>query len=197
MRNVSAVQTMYRKGGPHTARNGRKLIKYDKESSFFQIGIWGNPYGKLYGYEYDLKVLTDAGINTMWPWPMYSVEDQLEAGRRAGLQVVIMGPIDETEAAKFKDHPNWLGNVWHDEPTSTFWGKDMTGKYEEFLAYKARINKVAPGRVIFINGVSWITEPATKWWTKWNTAGDVACHDNYPIMNRKHRAKTIGNEEKR
>jgi hypothetical protein len=193
--NTTAVQTIYRKGVPHTDRNGRKLMTYDSERSFFQIGIWGNPYGKIYDYEYDLKVLTDVGANTMWPWPLRSVEDQLEAGRKAGLQVVIMGPIEEAEAAKLKDHPNWLANVWHDEPTGSFWGKDMAGKYKEFLAYKARINELAPGRAVFVNDVPWIRTPATQWWIKWNSSGDVSCHDNYPIMNRKYRARTIGNEQ--
>jgi len=195
MRDFNAVQTIYRKGVPHTDKRGQLLMKYDPERSFFQVGVWGNPYGKIYGYEYDLKVLTDAGVNTMWPWPMRTVEEQLEAGRAAGLQVVAMGHIKEDEAERLKDHPNWLGNVWHDEPTGSFWGKDMAGKYQEFLDYRAKINKAAPGRVVFINDVPWITAPATQWWVKWNTAGDVSCHDNYPILNRKHRARTIGAED--
>ena len=192
-RDFNAVQTIYRSGVPHTDKHGRLLMNYDPERSFFQVGIWGNPYGKIYGHEYDLKVLTDAGINTMWPW-FTNVEEQLEAGREAGMQVVIMGQIKENVAEKFKDHPNWLGNVWKDEPTSSFWGKNMEGKYQEFLDYKAIINKVAPGRAVFISDVPWITAPATQWWVKWNTAGDVSSHDNYPIMNRKYRAKTIANE---
>lgn len=191
---LKSVQTIYQKGVPHIDKNGRLLMKYDPEESFFQIGIWGNPYGKVYGHEYDLQVLTDAGINTMWPW-FADVEEQLEAGRDAGMQVVIMGQIKEDVAEKFKDHPNWLGNVWKDEPTASFWGKNMEGKYQEFLDYKARINKAAPGRVVFTSDVPWITAPATQWWVKWNTAGDVSSHDNYPIMNRKSRAKTLGNEK--
>ncbi len=189
----TAVQSIYRKGVPHTDKHGLVLTKYDSGRSFFQIGIWGNPYGKHFGYDYDLKVLTDAGFNTMWPW--YSnVEKQLKAGKKAGLQVVIMGKWPVKVLEKVKNHPNWLGVVWHDEPISSFWKKDMEGKYKEFLDYKAKVNKLSPGRVIFINDAPWITEPATQWWIKWNTAGDVACHDNYPLMDRKHRARTLGNE---
>ena len=194
MRDFNAVQVVYRGGVPHTDRQGRLLTAYDPERSFLQIGVWGNPYGDIYGYTYDLTVLTDAGINTMWPWPMRSVEHQLDAGREAGLQVVIMRALKAEDAARFKDHPSWLGNVWHDEPTGSFWGKDMEGKYREFLDYKEKINAAAPGRPVFINDVPWITAPATQWWVKWNTAGDVACHDNYPIMNRKRRARSVGNE---
>ena len=96
-----AVQTIYRRGVPHTDKQGRLLMKYDPERSFFQIGIWGNPYGDKYGHNYDLNVLKNAGMNTMWPW-FSSVEKQLEAGKQAGLQVVIMGQIEQNEAEKFK-----------------------------------------------------------------------------------------------
>ena len=195
MRNFNAVQVVYRQGVPHTDKRGRLLMQYDPARSFFQIGIWGNPIGKIYGVDYDLKVLRDAGFNTMWPWPMRSLEDQLRAGSDAGLQVVNMGHLKEADAARLKDHPNWLGNVWHDEPTGSFWGKDMEGRFKEFLDYKARMNAVAPGVPIFINDVPWITAPATSWWVKWNTAGDVSCHDNYPLLDRKRRARTLGDEE--
>jgi hypothetical protein len=195
MRDFNAVQVVYRQGVPHTDRRGRVLTKFDAEQSFFQIAAWGNPWGDLYGYKYDLKVLTDAGFNTMWPWPMRSLEEQLEAGKAAGLQVVTMRAHKEDEATKFKDHPNWLGNVWHDEPTGSFWGKDMEGKLKEFLDYRAMMEKAAPDVPVFINDVPWITAPATSWWIKWNTSGDVACHDNYPLLNRKYRARTLGDEE--
>ncbi len=193
MRDLNAVQTVYRRGVPHTDKQGRLLMQYDAERSFFQIGIWGNPFGKIYGFEYDLKPLRDGGFNTMWPWPMRSLEEQLRAGQEAGLQVVYMGHLKEEAAAKSKGHPNWLGNVWHDEPTGSFWGRDMEGKFKEFLDYKARLS--VAGVPIFINDVPWITAPATSWWVKWNTAGDVACHDNYPLLDRKRRARTLGDEE--
>jgi hypothetical protein len=195
MREFNAIQTVYHRGVPHTDRRGRPMMKYSPEQSFFQIGVWGNPFGDIYGVRYDLSVLKEAGFNTMWPWPMRSLGEQLEAGRQAALQVVAMGHLSEADAAKFKDHPNWLGNVWHDEPTGSFWGKDMEGKFREFQAYKAKINAAAPGVAVFVNDVPWITAPATSWWVKWNTAGDVSCHDNYPIMNRKYRARSIGDEE--
>lgn len=194
MQDFNAVQVVYRGGVPHTDKNGNLLTRYDPQRSFFQIGIWGNPYGEIYGTSYDLKTLTEAGFNTMWPWPIGTFEQQLEAGRAAGLQVVYMNALDPAEAARLRDHPNWLGNVWCDEPTGAYWGKDMEGKFAEFQEYKAKINAAAPGRVVFINDVPWVTAPATTWWAKWNTAGDVACHDNYPVMNRGHRSRSLGDE---
>lgn len=189
------IQTVYRAGVPHTDKNGNPLIRYDPEKSFFQIGVWGNPYGMFFGVDYDLTPLAEAGFNTMWPWCCHSLEDQLETGRTFGLQVVAMhetNPLDPDQAAAFKDHPNWLGVVFCDEPTGRFWGEKMAGKHEEFLAFKAEINAAAPGRPVFVSDVPWVTAPATDWWTTWNTAGDVVCHDNYPVMNRGHLPRTLG-----
>ncbi len=133
MQDYHGVQVIYRQGVPHTDKNGNPLQQYDPLRSFFQIAIWGNPFGKLYGVNYDLTTLTDAGINTMWPWHR-PLQQELDAGQKAGLQVVHMGAINAADAAKFKDHPAWLGNVWMDEPTGNLWGKDMEGKFKEFLA---------------------------------------------------------------
>ncbi len=195
MRNFNAIQTIYRRGVPHTDRQGRPIINYSPDRSFFQIGIWGNPIGEIYGVNYNLAILKEAGFNTMWPWPVRSLADLLQAGKEAALQVVAMGELNVADAAKLKDHPHWLGNVWHDEPTGSFWGKDMEKKFKEFQDYKVKMNAAAPGVAVFINDVPWITAPATSWWVKWNTAGDVSCHDNYPVMNRKYRARSIGDEE--
>ena len=186
-----ACQSRYLGGVPHTDARGRRRLSYDPEQSFFQIGIWGNPIGEIWGTDYDPAILTAAGFNTMWPWPSKKLPDALQVGARQRLQVVQMGPIDLEVLARVKDHPNLLGNVWHDEPTGSFWGKDMEGKFAEFLTYKADANAIAPDMPVFINDVPWITPPATDWWLKWNTAGDVSCHDNYPIAHAAQ-TKTIG-----
>jgi hypothetical protein len=181
------VQTIYTAGVPHTDRNGRPLVQFEPDQSFLQLGIWGNPIGEIWGTDYDLKVLAEAGFNTMWPWAGRTPDDVLEHGRAAGLQVILMHPIPDESLAKIKDHPNLLGNVWTDEPTGNFWGKDMEAQFRAFEEYKAQANRLAPDLRVFINDVPWIDLPATEWWTKWNTAGDVSCHDNYPI---KHAAQT-------
>lgn len=182
-----AVQSIYTAGVPHTDKNGRPLMQFIPDQSFLQLGMWGNPIGEIWGTHYDLKVLTEAGFNTMWPWAGTAPGDLLEHGRAAGLQVILMHAVPDDTLAQVKDHPNLLGNIWMDEPTGNLWGKDMEGSFREFLAYKAKANRVAPNLRVFINDVPWIDPPATEWWTKWNTAGDVSCHDNYPI---KHSAQT-------
>ena len=184
-----AVQTIYRGGVPHTDKRGRRMMEYEPERSFFQIGVWGTPVGKAHGVDHDLKVLVEAGFNTIWPW-YFPPEDSLKAAQEAGLQVVQMGDAllkDTDLLGKVKDHPNLLGNMWAEEPTGAWWGKDMEARFEAFLAYKEKVNTIAPDLPFFVLDVPWIEPPATDWWIKWNTAGDVSCHDNYPI---KHSAQT-------
>ena len=90
-----AVQTIYTAGVPHTDKNGRPLMQFKPEQSFLQLGIWGNPIGEIWGTHYDLKVLTEAGFNTMWPWAGRTPDDALEHGRAAGLQVILMHAIPD------------------------------------------------------------------------------------------------------
>jgi len=176
----AGVQTVYRTAVSHTDKNGRLLTQYDRERSFFQVGIWGNPIGEIWGTDYDLEVLVDAGINTIWPWSR-DLDKTLARAAEHDLQLVQMGEIDRAALDEFGKHPHLLANVWHDEPTGSFWGKDMQGKFDAFLAYRERVHAVAPELPVFVNDVPWITPPATEWWIRWNTAGDVSCHDNYPI----------------
>lgn len=176
----AAVQTVYRGGAPHTDRNGRLLMSHDPQRSFFQIGVWGIPMGRIWGTNYDLRVVADAGMNTIWPWSR-NLKETLASAEEHNLQVVHMGEIEQALVEEVREHPHLLGNVWHDEPTGGFWGKDMQGKFDAFVAYRQQIHRTAPGLPVFINDVPWITPPATEWWIRWNTAGDVACHDNYPI----------------
>ena len=184
---AGAVQQVYRAGVPHTDPRGRRRTAYDPQHSFFQIGIWGNPIGEVWGTTYPLTVLRDAGFNTMWPWPGMPLDQVLGHAKASGLQVVVMNPLPEEMLGRCKDHPNLLGNVWMDEPTGQLWGKDMEAKFAEFSAYKRRANEIAPDLCVFVNDVPWIAAPVTEWWTRWNTAGDVSCHDNYPV---KHSAQT-------
>ncbi|MFH1923918.1 MAG: hypothetical protein ABIP48_29005 [Planctomycetota bacterium] len=176
----AAVQTIYRGGTPHTDKNGRLLVSHDPGRSFFQIGIWGIPMGDIWGTDYDLNVVAEAGMNTIWPWSR-NLKETLASAEEHNLQVVHMGEIEQTLLGEVKGHPSLLGNVWHDEPTGSFWGKDMQGQFDAFVAYRQQVHAVAPELPVFINDVPWITPPATEWWIRWNTAGDLACHDNYPI----------------
>jgi hypothetical protein len=166
---------------PHTTRQGERIAAYAPETSFFPIACWGVPQpGDVYGHVYDWSVLKKAGFNTVWPWPM-PVADALDAAKREGFQVVLMNELDEATLTQVREHPNLLGNVWMDEPIGRLGSADMDALYGKFTAYKEMANRVAPNMAVFINDAPWTMAPATEWWVKWNTAGDVSCHDNYPI----------------
>jgi len=192
-RNFNAVQIIYRDGVPHTDKNGRTLMKYDPERSFMQIGSWGAPLGTVWGTEYDWGVLKEAGFNTVWPWPK-PAETLLEAGKKHDLQIVLMHELDEATLESIKDNPFVLGNVWKDEPIGGVGSIDMDKLFGEFMDYREKAKKIAPDLNIFINDAPWIMPPAATWWVKWNTAGDVSCHDNYPIMDHSKRAESIGSD---
>ena len=172
----SPVQTIYRNGVPHTDRNGHLLASYDAESSFFPIGSWGCPRPEVrQGTDYDWQKLVDAGVNTVWPWP-YDTAEQLADAERYGLQLMLMQKPGAERILEIKDHPNLLGIVWQDEPILQ--PGDQGEMFRKFVEYREMVNRVAPDIPVFVNNCSWISHPD---WVKWNTAGDVSCHDNYPI----------------
>jgi hypothetical protein len=191
-REFNAVQTVYRGGVPHTDRQGRPLSAYDPNKSFFQIGTWGAPLpGKYYDSECDWAVLKAAGYNTVWPWAADPVK-ALEVGASFGMQIIPMGEIAEEKLAVIREHPNLLGNVWMDEPIGGLGSRDMDELFAKFTAYRDKVHAVAPGLPVFVNDAPWIMPPATTWWLKWNSAGDISCHDNYPVMNHTGRSVSIG-----
>lgn len=191
---TATLQSIYTGGVPHTDRQGKVLTQFDPDRSFFPIAIWGAQMpGTQWDSEADWKVLTDAGFNTVWPW-FTTLPAALKAGEDHNLQVVFMGEIAETDLPLAKDHPRLLGNVWMDEPIGRLGSADMDALFADFQAYRSRVSATAPGLPVFVNDAPWIMPPATDWWLKWNGAGEIACHDNYPIMNRTARASSIGAE---
>ncbi len=195
-RDLNAVQLVYRDGVPHTDRRGRRMMEYDRERSFFQIGLWGvSPPGQLYDYYYDWAVLTEAGFNTVWPW-FNAIDPRgwLDAAEEAGLQVVLMGAQSTEVLEQIKDHPNLFGNMWFDEPLAHYWHSGMDEPFAKFLAYRERTKQIAPALPVFVNLCPWIMEPATSWWVKWSNAGDISCHDNYPVMYHRRRNNSLGAE---
>ncbi|MFA6244325.1 MAG: hypothetical protein WC655_25505, partial [Candidatus Hydrogenedentales bacterium] len=191
-RDFNAVQSVYRAGVPHTDPQGRVLTAYDAQRSFFPIATWGAPLpGKYYESECDWNQLKGAGFNSVWPWAAQP-QHALDVGKEYGMQIVLMGEIDESMLPAIKDHPNLLGNVWMDDPIGRLGSADMDALFAQFTAYRDRTRKIAESLPVFVNDAPWIMPPATSWWLKWNSAGDISCHDNYPVMNHTARAASIG-----
>jgi len=175
------VQTIYREGVPHTDRRGLPLMKYDPERSFFPISIMNAPTPVAFGHNHDWQVVADAGFNTIWPWPLMAASDSLEVGKKAGLQILLMNPWAPEVLEQIKDHPNLLGNMWYDEPIGQLESGRIDQMFKDFIAYKKMAEGIAPDMLVFVVDAPWIMPPATEWWIRWNTSGDVECHDNYPI----------------
>jgi len=60
-----------------------------------------------------------------------------------------------------------------------------------YTAEYARVKAIDPLHPVFVLDCPWITPPATAWWVKWNTYGDVTSHDNYPFDYRSTSLATI------
>ena len=191
-RNFNAVQEVYKAGVPHTDAQGRLMMKYEAGRSFLPIAAWGAPLGNVYGQEYDWEVLKAAGYNAVWPWASTGVDQALEAGKKTGMQVVLMNPQTDDVLKSIKGSPTVLGNVWMDEPIGGVGSRDMDKLLNEFISYRQKAREIAPDLNVFINDAPWIMPPALSWWVKFNTAGDVSCHDNYPVMDHTKRAESIG-----
>jgi hypothetical protein len=176
---ATAVQLWYVNGVPHTDANGNPMMTYDPKRSFFPIGLWGCPMHEE-GTDYDWKNLRGLGVNTVWSWS-YGL-DTLNTADRFGFQIIFGGPIAQDTLKAIAGHPRLLGNDWKDEPIGQLL---VPGRMEEwfgqFQEYKKLVHETAPPTLVFCNSTAWIQPPATEWSIRWNTAGDVVCHDNYPI----------------
>lgn len=188
--NDKAEQTWYINGVPHTDAHGNHLSQYDSKKSFFPIGMWGIP-GHAPSAGYDWNDLKEIGINTVWPRRKAAVMF-IEAAEKLNLKLIFMGRIPDELFTKLKDNPICLGNVWYDEPIGKLEipGR-MENMYQKFNEYKAKIKKQLPLINVFINDAPWIMPPATQWFVKWNTSGDIVCHDNYPIKISSSNVKSI------
>jgi hypothetical protein len=195
---LAEIVTVHREHVPHTNRNGHVLLKYDPKQSFLSIGSWGQVLPDAEGGPYpDWKELADAGFNTIWPINWDDRAPDLAA--QVGVQLVFMGEISPALQKKLNGHPTLLGNMWTDEPT----GKlnipnfDMEEHFQSFLKYKKQVNSSMPGLPVFINDPPAIFPDPPKfkeWWMKWNTAGDLSCQDVYPLVDRKSRTRSLGED---
>ena len=178
----AAVQTVYAKGVPHTDRNGRPLDAYDANRSFFPIAIYHALHGEHRGRTYGFGELRKAGFNSCHLWAGHDEAEPaaIRAAADAGVQVIIQSP-DDAVVRDFRDHPAILGWYVDEEPTGRYWGDEMAARFAEFGKRRDAIRAIDPSHPVFVLDVPWITEPATEWWTKWATSGDVSVHDNYPI----------------
>ncbi|MEN6358356.1 MAG: hypothetical protein ABFD83_14885 [Armatimonadota bacterium] len=180
----NAVQTCYQKGVPHTDRNGHMLSKYDPQRSFLPIGIYhfvlDDQSSGILGFDY----LAASGFNCCHYCELQKLSDLIGDAEKSGIQLFPHHPTDEDVKA-YKDSPAILGWYLDEEATGFYWGPNMEAAFKKFLARRDAIKAIDPNHPVFALDACWITPPATDWWVKWNSSGDVTSHDNYPL-NGKH-----------
>jgi hypothetical protein len=179
----AAIQTIYQDGVPQTDRHGVRLDHYDADKSFLPIGLYHAVHGDLHGRKYQFADYVKAGFNSAHLWEGQHLKDVADAAKDAGIQLIIHWPTDD-EVKTYRDHPAVLGWYLDEEPIGQHWhveGKPMEKFYEEFLHRRDAIHKLDATHPVFALDTAWIIPPATEWWTKWNSAGDVSAHDNYPL----------------
>jgi hypothetical protein len=175
-----APQRVYLTGVPHTDRNGKPLTTFDPRESFLPIALYHALHGDYPGGKYRLANYAKAGFNAVHLWEGSDLDAASKAARDAGVQLVVHNPSDAFVAAH-KDDPAVLAWYLDEEPTGRYWGEQMQGRFDAFVKNRERLRAIDPTRPVFALDVPWVTPPATQWWVKWNTAGDVSAHDNYPI----------------
>jgi hypothetical protein len=144
-------------------------------------------HGEHRGRRYDLADYRNAGFNAVHLWEGQKLSDIAPAAAPpivgvagAGIQLIVHSPR-QADVLAYRGHPAILAWYLDEEPTGAHWDKDMAGHFQAFVKRREEIRAADAKHPVFALDVPWITPPATEWWVKWNTAGDVAAHDNYPI----------------
>ncbi len=176
----AAVQTVYQQRVPHTDRHGRAMETFDPARSFFPLTLYHALHGEHRGRKYDLADYAKAGFNSAHFWEGQKLPELADAAAAAEVQLIVHWPSNE-DVKCYREHPAVLAWYLDEEPTGGHWDKDMEGHFQRFLQRRGELKQIDPHHPVFALDVPWITAPATDWWIKWNTAGDISVHDNYPV----------------
>lgn len=195
---TESIQKIYQKYTPHTDKSGSLIQEYDEKRSFFPLILYHGPFednffgsssgckdvkaGNFNGIHarYSLIKKTKGGINTL-----------LENMKNNDLQVILQDMSLEL-AAKYKDNKNILAWYLLEEPISKL-GKNDEKRYTDYVNKYKKFKEIDTERCAFLLDSCWITPPATEWWKKWNTTGDITSHDNYHLLFNKHIDNKIHN----
>lgn len=183
-----APQTVHSQCVPHLNRQGERLLNYTPGASFFPIGLYhGLNYedsnepdqGTL---ETPLDKVAQAHFNYVHTNRALS-RKYLDRLQQHGLMMV-KSEARPVDAEAFGDHPAILGWDVFDEPDSDGNFAAYPSRFELFDQFQAGIRQHDPVRPVFVNTVAWIRadHQNRQWWIKWHQAGDLSCHDNYPVV---------------
>lgn len=176
-----AVQTIFQDNVPHTDRQGKARVVFNKERSFFSIGIYHGLTGEHHGRTFDFSTLRAGGFNTVMAWEGQRLADVAKAAKKNGLQVIHRYPSD-AEILKWRSSGTILAWYLNEEPTWLVREDNWRGRLAQFKARRKEIQKLDPGRAVFILDAPYIDAPWRARWSAWNSSGDISAHWNYPII---------------
>lgn len=177
--NPDGIQRIYLNGVPHTDRNGQPMMKYDAAKSFLPISIYHAVETENSGITYRLSDLVKGGFNSAFAWPGHGAVPLAKSAAAAGLQMIFWNPSEE-EVKELVNNPSVLGYCMDDEPIGHL-GGDLEERFKKMEERRDAIRKIDKKHPIFLVDAGWIRPPATSWWIKLNTWGEISSHDNYPI----------------
>lgn len=190
-----APQKIYVAGVPHTDRHGRRRNAYDVQRSFLPLVLYdaqidcslNEPGSALQPSAWlggnclprgvNASVYTEAGFNSVLPYDLNPMHNFMDAGfGRHGLQIIVENQGgDIAEVQRYHNHSSLLGWYLREEPTGN--GKRQPD-FANYLAQKAAIKAIDAVHPVFVIDTPW-QGADTEWWSRWNSAGDVAAFDNY------------------
>jgi len=177
--DIAAVQQFYRQGTPHTDRQGINRKDYDSARSFLPIAIYHALSGTHHGVEYDLRALSAAGFNTVHLWERQAPEAFISGARDAGLQAIVHWPKLKSVENLFRD-PTVLAWYLDEEPTFLYPPEETQQRLASFRRNRDAIRRIDKYSPIFVlDGPP--TEVNRARWNRWNRAGDITSHFNYPV----------------
>ncbi len=196
-RLYDAPQMMYKDGVPHLDRDGSVRVAYDPRRSFLPLGLYhGLNYldslepdnGRLLAPFGEFRKAGFTYVHTNKPLS----KGYLDRLHRFGLRMVKSEARPE-DAQRFAAHPAMLGWDVFDEPDSDGNFAQYPARFEAFGKFRDGIRAHDPVRPIFVNTVAWIHagHGNRAWWVKWHQAGDLSCHDNYPIVHAQTPTETL------
>jgi hypothetical protein len=179
--DTGAVQPIYAGGVPHTDAQGALRSRYGS-GSFFPRCLYHAVPGSF-------STIRRAGFNCVHVWEGVRLGQVIGELRSAGLQVIPHAPTHQ-EVVEFASDPHILGWYLDEEPTGhAYLDMARTGapgliaeRYRVFLANMAAIKAVDPRHPVFPLDGTYAPPGLGAWWDRWNTAGDVSAHDNYPLQ---------------
>jgi len=183
-----APQKVHSQAVPHLNRKGERLMKYTPGESFFPIGLYHGlnyedsnepDHGTL---ETPLDKVAQANFNYVHTNRALS-RKYLDRLQQHGLMLV-KSEARPSDAEAFGRHAAILAWDVFDEPDSDGNFAAYPGRFNLFDQFKTGIRQHDLVRPVFVNTVAWIRADHQNrpWWIKWHQAGDLSCHDNYPVV---------------